>query len=333
MSHLFDALQRSEKERAEPGTIAPSEPIELLRVAERRVASKWDATALVEQPTIAEDAERLTSFEIEKEQPAARVKEAPTTSELSPAVGNVDVFGLFQTLQVSPTPQNRLVCLTDSDSPAAEAFRLLGVRLRHLRQQRPLKNVLITSSIPQEGKSMVSANLACTLALRTQQKVLLVEGDLRRPTFSQMFGIGKHPGLCECLQGEHTLVTSIYRLDGAGFWLLPAGSDPSNALELLQSGRLSPLMSQLAEWFEWIIIDSPPVLPLGDTSVWMRSADGVLLVTRQETTGKRGLKRAIEAIESRKLIGAVSNCSTNSNDSDYYYRRPRVTRANVSSTK
>ncbi len=90
-------------------------------------------------------------------------------------------------------------------------------------------------------------------------------------------------------------------------------------LELLQSGRLSTLMDQLNALFDWIIIDSPPVLPLADTSVWMRLADGILLTTRQGTTEKRQLQRGLEAIESKKLIGALVNSSENAATSDYYY--------------
>jgi Mrp family chromosome partitioning ATPase len=83
------------------------------------------------------------------------------------------------------------------------------------------------------------------------------------------------------------------------------------------------LMEELAALFDWIIIDSPPVLPLADTSVWARLADGLLLVTRQGTTQKRHLQRALEAIESKKIIGAVLNSSKNTSDNAYYsYRRP-----------
>ena len=102
-------------------------------------------------------------------------------------------------------------CLTERGSPTAEAFRLLGVRLRHLRRQRPIKTLLITSTIPEEGKSLVAANLACAVALSTHERSLLLEGDLRRPSLSQKFGLGRNPGLCECLKGERSLASSIYR--------------------------------------------------------------------------------------------------------------------------
>src|SRR5207302_2783761 len=158
----------------------------------------------------------------------------------------------------------------------AEKFRFLGVRLRQLQQVRELKTVLITSTIPEEGKSMVSGNLAVTLAQRKQQKVLLLEGDLRRPVLTARFGLQGLRGLSEWLESDTSQTANIHYLEGPGFWFLPSGKPPANPLELMQSGRLSGLLQQLAAWFDWILIDSPPVLPLADTSVWARLSDGVL---------------------------------------------------------
>jgi Mrp family chromosome partitioning ATPase len=127
--------------------------------------------------------------------------------------------------------------------------------------------------------------------------------------------------MCECLQSGRSLTTSIYHLEGPDLWILPAGTAPSHPLELLQSGGLPALMDQLTAWFDWIVIDSPPLLPLADTSVWARMADGILLVTREGITQKRQLKRGLEGLESNKLIGAILNCSRNMDESGYYYRQ------------
>jgi capsular exopolysaccharide synthesis family protein len=332
MSHIFDGLQRSEGEHPESDLATLSGATELLRRAERRATSKWESTVLSEQPVATKGTEQ-TLLGLLDVSPVATAPEAPAAAESLLPTECLDPFSQFQSLKVSLAPQSRLICLTDSGSPAAEAFRLLAVRLRHLRRDRPLKKVLVTSTIPQEGKSMVAANLACTLALRTHQKILLLEGDLRRPSLSQRFGLGRNMGLCECLQGGRSLTTGIYHLDTPDLWILPAGSAPSNALELLQSGMLSALMDQLAVWFDWIIIDSPPVLPLADTSVWMRLADGILLVTRQGITEKRKLQRGLEALEPKKLIGALVNGSENAADSDYYYSPAIVSRLDNTSTR
>jgi len=330
MSQIFDGLQRSEAERS--GTEVAELPgaTELLRRSERQAALRWEAGVMTEQPPVARIADPAGSIAITG--PVAGIpSEGFAVAETMRAEKLTDPICEFQSLQVSLVPQGRLACLTDSGSPAAEAFRLLGVRLRDLRCTRPLKKVLITSTIPQEGKSMVSANLACTLAQSTQQRVLLLEGDLRRPSLSQMFGLGRNPGLTESLQGERSLAKNIYRLAAPGLWILPSGTAPGNALELLQSVKLSALMDQLTSWFDWVIIDSPPVLPLADTSVWMRMTDGILLVTRPGITEKRQLQRGVEALDPKKLIGAVLNSSKHSADNYYYYSPASVSQPNGTS--
>lgn len=326
MSHIFDALQRSEDERSGVDASAPSGATELLRRTERRASSNWETAALLKKNGAAEGAECNNSAGLPSAVLDATAQQVPAVEEQGSADSKCDIFSQFQILQATLAPQNRVVCFSDDETPAAEAFRLLGVRLRNLRRARPLKKVLVTSTVPKEGKSMVAANLACTLALTTQQKILLLEGDLRRPSLSETFGLGRNPGFCDCLKGERALARCIYHLEGASLWILPAGSAQSNALELLQSGQLSALMDQLAEWFDWIIIDSPPVLPLADTSVWTRLADGIILVTRQGTTEKRHLQRGLEALEPQKLIGALLNCSQSSSDYHYYYRTDKASR-------
>jgi protein-tyrosine kinase len=319
MSQIFDALQRSEAERAGSPSEAPLEPNDMLRRAERQIATKWESQSVLgSSGSIA-----VEEFTNEK---AQTVFDGIVAASSSTGAANnskhderLRILGQFQTLQLSLPPESRLVSLTEQDSPAAEAFRLLGVRLRDLSRTRPLKKVLITSTIPQEGKTTVAANLAFTLARSTQQKILLLEGDVRRPALSQMFSLRGNPGICEWLRGDHKLTECIYYLEDPGVWILPAGSSPQNPLEVLQSVKLNALMAQLADWFDGIVIDSPPVLPLADTSVWMRLADGIVLVARQGTTEKKQLQRGLEAIEPQKLVGALLNCSKNQAHSHYYY--------------
>ncbi|MGE5057557.1 MAG: CpsD/CapB family tyrosine-protein kinase [Acidobacteriota bacterium] len=217
------------------------------------------------------------------------------------------------------TPSSRLVFLTQPESLAAEKIRFLGVRLRQMRQTRPLKKVLVTSTIPEEGKSLISVNLAGVLA-RRKERVLLIEGDLRRPVLAQQFGLGRVAGLAEWLQSELGTASNIYQLRGPGFWIMPAGDPPANTLELMQSARLSSLIVELGNIFDWIIVDSPPLLPLADTTVWSRLTDGTLLVTRQGTTEKKPLQRGLEMIKKSDLLGVVLNSCTNPEHDNYYQR-------------
>jgi capsular exopolysaccharide synthesis family protein len=306
MSNIFDALQRAEGGNAGADGSGLLLATELLQAAEQKM--RGSALSVEQQPSIeAFDADPPTQASTED------IERCPV-------------------LAVSIRDESRLVSVAEEGSLGAEKFRFLAVRLRQLRQDRPLKKILITSTIPQEGKSTVAANLACTLARRRQQKILLLEGDLRRPNIMNQLGIGRIPGLCEWLNGQSESI-NIYKLQGLGLWILPAGAAPQNPLELMQSGKLSVLMEQLEAWFDWIVIDSPPVLPLADTSLWSRLADGIVLVTRKGTTERQQLQRGIEAIEKSKLLGALVNSSANTAHSDYYERYGSVAADTPSSNK
>lgn len=318
MSQIFDALVRSEAERDGKGLVAETVATELLKRSEDLGASEFgqgangdglDELRAMEQTEVADPLRRVDAED------TARRKESEFTIPLEVGAGPS-----FAEMKMSLPDRSMLVCLPESRHPAAEAFQLLGIRLRHLRRVRTLRKILITSTIPQEGKSFVAANLACVLAARTQQKVLLLEGDLRRPTQSKVFGFEIQPGICEWLCGEQELVNCIYRLKDPNICILPAGTASAKSMELLQSGRLTEMMDQLTSWFDWIIIDSPPVLPLADTSAWTSLADGILLVVRQGTTQRKLLRRGLDAVNAQKVIGAVLNSSKNIPAGDYYYR-------------
>lgn len=310
MSYIFDALQRAEAERG--GTRAGG-ATELLEQAEREVASQRRLDEEVRPPL-----ERAASCV-----PPLAPRRLILGADVDPAITRAPVLDTFGTLDAALPPDSRLVCLTDKKGAAAEGFRLLGLRLRHLRRERLLQKLVITSSVPQEGKSTIAANLASTLAAGTRQTVLLLEGDMRHPTLLELFQLRSTSGLGDWLQSGRELRECIWKLAGAGFWILPAGSLPGDPLGLMQSARLQELMDQLAKWFHWILVDSPPVLPMADTSVWTRMADGILLVTRRGVTRRRQLQRGIEAIDAKKLIGAIMNSATTASDHDYYYYQGR----------
>ena len=256
MSRIFDALQRSEGERSGNDVAALPEGPELLRQAEHRVATERQARG----PSQEHDSARVHEGNGYSNQETPR-SDAPASAanEVMSAEERLALFSSIQSLPVSFPSEGRLATLIDRESPTAEAVRLLGVRLRDLRRLRPLKKVLVTSSIPREGKTTIAANLACALAHTSEEKTLLIEGDVRLPALRQIFGIEKVPGLCDYVQDGRSLSDCVFHLDGAGMWILPTGRIPKNPLEILQSQKLSELMDQLAACFDWIIIDSPPV--------------------------------------------------------------------------
>jgi Mrp family chromosome partitioning ATPase len=140
---------------------------------------------------------------------------------------------------------------------------------------------------------------------------------------AQQFSLGKLAGLGEWLQSGQQAVSNIYHLGGPDFWLMPAGAPPANPLELMQSGRLSVLMGQLSTLFDWIIVDSPPLLPLADTTVWARLTDGALLVAREGKTEKGPLQRGLETLKKSDLLGVVLNGCTAPEHTSYYYYSPQ----------
>jgi capsular exopolysaccharide synthesis family protein len=294
MSQIFDALHQSQDERAGANPRKFVTAKELLQAVEQGTEIPAESVSNVTQPN---------SREPRRQFPAAKLA-----------------------LQLN----TKLVCFSPTESLAAEKFRFLATRLRHIQQKRPLKCMVITSSVPDEGKTMVAANLACALA-RGKQNVLLMEGDLRRPTLGRALGLCEHPGLSQLLQHQPDSVANIYSLEIPGLCVLLAGSAHTNPYEFMEPAKLSSLIERVSQLFDWIVVDSPPLLPLADTSMWVRLAEAVILVARPGVTTKRQLQKTLEAIEQPKLLGAVLNASTEATTNTYYYHY--TLRSNASSPK
>jgi capsular exopolysaccharide synthesis family protein len=294
MSNIFEALQRAEAERS--GGDAP-------KVAD----TVADLLRGVEQ-----EIERERSFsELPSELPPAAKPPSPAAEAFVPT----------KVIVPAVTADSRLVCLTDQGGLAAEKFRVLGLKLRYLREKRKLKRIVVTSSIPEEGKSLVSSNLALNQSRSKVLKTVLIDGDLRRPELARRFGFSRSlAGLSEVLRGERRLSDVVYKIEGSGLWFMPAGVTPENPLDLMQSARMQQLLEQLESFFDWIIIDTPPIRPLADTPLWMKLADGMLLVTREGVCDKKQLERAMEVVDRSLMLGLVVN-SCSSNEHKYYYSR------------
>jgi capsular exopolysaccharide synthesis family protein len=289
MSHIFEALQRAEAERSGGNSSkVPDSVADLLERALSRGADGTESVPVLDR--VAAD-ERL----------------------------DADTLSAARVLLPTPAGDARLVCLNDQGSLAAEKFRVLGLRLRNLREKRKLKRIVVTSTIPEEGKTLCAANLALNQSRSKILRTLLVDGDLRRPALANRFGLSRSlPGLTECLRGEKQLSEVLYKLNGTNLWFLPAGIPPENPLELMQSGRTVELLDRLGSFFDWVIIDSPPVFPLADTAFWMKLSDGVLLVVREGVSERQPLKRVLEIVDRSVLLGIVVNSYTNGDHKSYY---------------
>ena len=223
----------------------------------------------------------------------------------------------------SASPESRLVALTDPNGLGAEKFRALVTRLDHMRSQRQLKSFQVTSSVIDEGKTLVAGNIAVTLAKYTGSRTLVVEGDLRRPTLEKLFGLSTLPGIGQWWYGQDQYLDHfVHQLNDMPLWFLSAGAACDQPSDLLRSERFEKAFSQLADKFDWIVVDSTPMLPIIDVNLWSKLLDGTLLVVREGVTPIKTLKRGLQALDHPNLIGVVVNEATEfdqgSYESQYY---------------
>lgn len=284
MSRVFEALRQTELEKATHG-IAASTP-------------------------------EVTAPEV-----AAAAAPAPPAAVVIGGASEKQVLDLSETplLGALPLDQSRLVALTATRSLAAEKFRLLATRLHFVSSKKKIRSVMVTSSVAGEGKSFVSANLAIAMGRRANERVLLLEGDLRRPSLAQIFGAGPLPGVSEWMVDRSPVTQYLRRVEGTNLWILPAGAAPEHPLEMLQGEAMSELMAQLRGAFDWVIVDAPPILPFADANLWSGLTDGMLLVIRQGVTPRKMLQHGMELLDSPKFLGVVVNES--SNIEERYYDR------------
>lgn len=210
-----------------------------------------------------------------------------------------------QTIDLDPL--QRIVCFTDPRGVAADRFRLLRMRLSALSNTTRLKNILITSALAMDGKSTVSLNLATALAEHGKHPVLLVEADLYHPTLVERLGIADGAGLAQCLGSGLPPLAAIRRIDPLGWYLLAAGGQPATPSDLLHSEQFPQLLHKLSPYFKWILIDSPPIVPVADTLALARHTDASLLVVRAGRTPAEAIEAAIQSLGKKHVAGIVLN--------------------------
>lgn len=189
----------------------------------------------------------------------------------------------------------------------AEQFRTLRSRLYQLREAVPLKKILITSALASEGKTFVATNLAQAIAQEKERKVLLIDADLRSPALHKPLGASAAPGLADYLRGHASDPEIIQHGQPGNLCFIPAGTSGSDTSELLSNGGLEKLLDRLAPLFDWVVVDSPPCLPVSDANVLAGLCDGVLMVLRARSTPSAAATKARKELQQRKLIGVVMN--------------------------
>jgi capsular exopolysaccharide synthesis family protein len=242
----------------------------------------------------------------------AHVAEGPAMGSPSAAAAATVPLPVMALQAHEPRPvqghlDHRLVAAFSPQSLAAEQYRSLRTRIRSAEHGRSMRTIIVTSPNKGDGKSLTAANLALTMAQEFQQRVLLVDGDLRRPTLHALFGIDDTPGLSGVLVGSATIDDALVALPQQELTILPSGPLPSHPAELLGSTAMRRALDALRTRFDRVLIDMPPVAPLADVSIALGMVDGLLMIVRAGVTPKPAIERALSGLDMSKVLGLVLN--------------------------
>ena len=252
-----------------------------------------------------------------------------TSSDVNATLG-VPVLGVIPQLEVvagegasgGKTPRPLLIALDPGD-PAAEAYRTLRLNLMYSDGSlNGVRTVNFTSAGPNEGKSTSALNFAVLVA-RQRERVLLVEADLRRPKLSVTLQIERQPGLADVLKGHIPVDAAIRREVLPNLDVLPSGGESDNPSDLLNSRAMEELLGTLESRYNYVVIDSPPILAVTDAAVLAAQADGSVLVVRSGRTDQRAARRAMEQLDrvGVRVLGAVLNeVAPNVTEESYYFK-------------
>jgi capsular exopolysaccharide synthesis family protein len=221
----------------------------------------------------------------------------------------------------NPNPSSLVFMNGDEHAAGKEVFRTLRTRLYQVRAVQPLKTVIITSALPGEGKTFVTSNLAQSLIRQRDRRVLLIDADLRVPNLHTPLGASLSPGLSDYLLGEVGELGILQRGRDENLFLIPGGRSVPNPNELLPNGKLEQLLERLGPAFDWILMDSPPTIPVSDTTILAKMCDGLLMVVRAGSTPFDLAQKACQEFSDRPLLGAVLNrADSRAGYGGYYYQ-------------
>jgi capsular exopolysaccharide synthesis family protein len=213
---------------------------------------------------------------------------------------------------------------------SVEQFRSLRSRMQEFRDLNRLKSLLVSSGLPQEGKSFIAANLAISFARHKAGRVLLIDGDMRRATLHKLLGCAQGPGLTEYLAGASSILEIMQRpvTDDpahpvpsglASLTFIPAGNEHDKAADLSGNHRFDRLIEAASPHFDWIVVDSSPVNLVSDGVNLARACDAVLLVARGGVTKYEVAQRAVAELKASKVLGLVLNAVMNPPIAGGYY--------------
>lgn len=205
-----------------------------------------------------------------------------------------------------PAPETHLINVERPHEIPGEEFRSLRTRLNHLQSQQDLHSLVVTSASPAEGKSFTAVNLALAQA-QLETPVLLADLDLRRPVIHNLFQCERTPGFSDFVLAEKPLEECIRHIEGSNLYFLPAGSTVKNPLELLNMRHVRQMFDGLRKIFNWVILDTPPLLFSADANLLSTLTDGTIIVVRIGSTTYDSVIRAMQTLCENNVLGIVAN--------------------------
>jgi protein-tyrosine kinase len=221
-----------------------------------------------------------------------------------------NMAGLLEKVEEIPfrtAPDSLLIDVARPHEAPMEEFRTLRTRLNHMKSLQPIHNVVVTSPSPAEGKSLSAANLALAEAHLDGNITLLADFDFRRPIVHTLFQTERSPGITDYLLGKVELHQAIKKIAGTNLYIMPAGEAVINPLELLNLRDVKLLLDRLPTLFNWVIMDSPPLLFAADANLLSTLCDGTLLVVRIGHTTIDSVTRAMQSLCNNNVLGIVVN--------------------------
>ncbi|MDX2034375.1 MAG: CpsD/CapB family tyrosine-protein kinase [Blastocatellia bacterium] len=354
MSKVFEALQRqqlnkdgkaSERDPLAVQTGAPDfvpevpeldEPYELPSVIgaptgpksnEGMIFPSWNTGPVTPPPANGGALHRekpAQEVAIQAEEPEEMKREAAARS--APERRRAEIIATPHEIPVEPLRLSalhpRLILLTEAAAPECEQYRTLRTQIFHAAEKRRTQVIVVTSAMAGEGKTSSVLNLALAIAQSKEKRVLVIDGDLRRPNVAAYLGLRPKTGLEAVLEGKRGALDSVFCLDGQELYVLPVGQEARNPTELLSSGRLDAMIEELRAYFDFILIDSPPVLPFADARLLANHSDALVMVVRSGLAPYETVEKAVEVLPHDRILGVVLNDAdpvTEGSYYDYYY--------------
>jgi len=254
---------------------------------------------------------------------------APPIVDLTLALDLSGLLDKIKEVPFQPSPDAHLIDASRPHEAPTEEFRTLRTRLNHLQSLQPIHSVVVTSPSPAEGKSLAAANLALAESHLAGNLTLLGDFDFRRPIVHQLFQIDRSPGITDYLLGKAKLEEVIKKVAGTNLYLMPAGEAVINPLELLNLPGVPAMLKALPKIFNWVILDSPPLLFAADAALLGTVCDGTVLVVRIGRTTIDSVTRAINSLCENNVLGIIVNgarrgelYSKYTYYHSYYYSKP-----------